>query len=329
VSNNSSLKAAGVKLTTSTAGNTLTFASTSGQAFNVQVTGDVQNKLGFGSFVTGANGAVDYSTITGGSNYDRTTAVGTNTFEISLNGDASSTHSIAVDLTQGDATKAKVTATDTNTTVAITANNNKLNLSVNGHSYTVTLGINATASKNDIAAQINSAISAQGSARVEGNAIVVESNTAGAGGSVQIDSGTANTALGLASAAPVYGQSRSGASIADALNQAFASDSTLQAAGLVADFGTTTANRVTIKSASGVDTFFRVNSRGDSAATKIVSDKNQATYATAGASTTSGSGAVTIDATHNNFRIKVDGAGAYTTITLTQGAGRTLASIAA
>jgi flagellin len=307
----------------------LTFSSTSGQAFNVQVTGDVQNKLGFGSFVAGANGAVDYSTITGGSNYDRTAAVGANTFEISLNGGESSTHSIAVDLTQGDATKAKVTASDTNTTVAITANNNKLNLSVNGNSYTVTLNVNAAASKNDIAAQINTAISAQGSARVEGNAIVIESNTAGAGGSVQIDSGTANTILGLASAAPVYGQSRSGASIADALNQAFASDSTLQAAGLVADFGATTANRITIKSASGVDTFFRVNSRGDSAATNIVSDKNQATYATAGASTTSGSGAVTIDGTHDNFRIKVDGAASYTTITLTQGAGRTLASIAA
>src|SRR4029079_3040089 len=41
------------------------------------------------------------------------------------------------------------------------------------------------------------------------------------------------------------------------------------------------------------------------------------------------SGTVTIDGTHNNFRIKVDGAASYTTITLTQGAGRTLGSIAA
>lgn len=51
VANNTNLKAAGITLTTATAGEGLTFTSTSGQAFNVQVTGDVQNLLGFGSFV--------------------------------------------------------------------------------------------------------------------------------------------------------------------------------------------------------------------------------------------------------------------------------------
>ena len=326
----SGLKGAGISLTTSSAGNTLTFTSDSGQAFNVQVTGDVQNKLGFGSFATGANGAVDYSTISGGANYDSATAVGTNTFEISLNGGDSSTHSIAVDLTAGDATAASVTSSDTNTTVAITANNNKLNLAVNGASFTVSLTTSGASSKNDIADQINSAISAQGTAKVVGNAIVIESNTKGAGGTVQIETGTANTILGLAAAGPVKGTSRSGASIAQYVNQAIASDATLQAAGLVADFGTTAAGKVSIKSASGVDSFFRVNSRGSSAAASVVSSKTHQTYATAGERTLSGAGPFAIvSGTNDNFRIKVDGAGSYSTITLAAGGARTVDSVAA
>lgn len=326
---NAQLKEAGVSLSTSTAGNTLTLTSTSGQAFSVQVTGDVQNRLGFGSFVAGANGAVDYNTLTGSSNYNAATAVGTATFEFSLNGGASNTQSIAVDLTAGDATAAKVTATNTDTTVAVTANNNKLNLAVNGVNYTVTLNINGAASKNDIAAQINTVISAQGSARVEGNAIVIESNTKGAGGSIQVHAGTANTSLGLSSGAAVKGASRSGASIADYLNQAFASNATMQAAGLVADFGVTSAGRITVKSATGVDTYFRVNSRGTTAEASVVSTNNQLTDATAGARTVSGSGTYTIVAGANDqFDITIDG-GSTETITLAAGVNRTVASIAA
>jgi flagellin len=323
------LKEAGISLTTSTAGNTLTLTSTSGQAFSVQVTGDVQNRLGFGSFVAGAGGAVDYTMLTGSSNYNAATAVGTATFEFSLNGGASHTQSVAVDLTAGDATAAKVTGTNTATTVAVTANNNKLNLAVNGVNYTVTLNLDGAASKNDIAHQINSVIAAQGSARVEGNAIIIESNTKGAGGSVQIHNGTANATLGLTAGAAVKGTSRSGASIAEHLNQAFASNPALQAAGLVADFGVTSAGRLTVKSASGVDTYFRLNARGSTGAAEVVSTNNQLTNATAGARTVSGSGTYTIVAGVNDqFDLTIDG-GPTQTITLAAGANRTVASIAA
>lgn len=325
---NTQLKEAGISLTTSTAGNTLTLTSTSGQAFSVQVTGDVQNRLGFGSFVAGAGGAVDYTSLTGASNYNAATAVGTATFEFSLNGGASHTNSIAVDLTGGDATAAKVTGTNTATTVGITANNNKLNLAVNGVNYTVTLSLNGAASKNDIAAQINSVISAQGSARVEGNAIVIESNIKGAGGSVQIHNGTANATLGLTAGAAVKGTSRSGASVAEYLNQAFASNPALQAAGLVADFGVTQSGRLTVKSAAGVETHFRLNARGTTGAATVISTNNQLTEATAGARTFTNTGPFTITAgTNDQFQIAIDGGGLQT-ITLMAGT-RTVAQIAA
>ena len=128
------LKAAGITLTTATAGDALTFTSTKGEAFNVQVTGDTQNLLGFGSFVTGANGSVDYGTLTGSANYNSANAVGTDTFQISLNGGGSNTHSIGVDLTAGDATAGSVTGTDNSAAPisAITNNNNKLNFAIDG-----------------------------------------------------------------------------------------------------------------------------------------------------------------------------------------------------
>jgi len=84
VSGNASLKTTGITLTTSTATDALTFTSSNGEQFSVQVTGDVQNKLGFGSFVAGANGAVDYNSLSGSVNYNSATAVGTDTYQISL-----------------------------------------------------------------------------------------------------------------------------------------------------------------------------------------------------------------------------------------------------
>ncbi|HEY7335819.1 MAG TPA: flagellin [Bryobacteraceae bacterium] len=326
VSSNATLKAAGIDLTTSTAGDALTFTSTKGEQFNVQVTGDTQNLLGFGSFVTGANGAVDYSALTGSSNYDDTTATGTDTFQISLNGAGSSANSIAVDLTQGDATAATVTSTDSAATpVQVTANNNVLNLAVNGHNYTVTLTPGGSLTKSNIAAQINTQISAQGTATVNSsNQVVITSNTKGAGGSVQIENGTANTLLGFAAAGPVKGTSRTGASVAQALNQAFASNATLQAAGLVADYNVTQANKITIQSNNG--TYFRVDSSGSTASGSVIAQIADSTPATAGAATGTVTGSVTTDGTHNDFKITVDG-GTQQDIILAQGAF-TIAQIA-
>lgn len=329
VASNAALQSAGITLTTATATDALGFTSTSGQPFNVQVTGDTQNLLGFGSFVAGSGGAVDYSSLSASTNYNSATAVGTNTFQFSLNGGASASNSVAIDLTAGDATAATVTSTDTSAApVEVTANNNVLNLAVNGQSFTVTLTPGGNTTKNSIANQINTVIAAQGTATVVNNAIVIASNTKGAGGSVQIQSGinsTANTLLGLASGAAVTGTSRSGASIAQALNQYFASNSALQSAGLVADFGVTAANRITVQSANG--TFFRLNSFGSTASAATEASTQQGTLATAGSQTSSVTTSTIVAGTSSDFNIAIDG-GAVHNITLSAGVARTAQSIA-
>jgi flagellin len=329
VSGNAALQAAGITLNTSTATDALGFTANSGQSFNVQVTGDTQDLLGFGSFVTGANGAVNYNSLGASSDYNDATAVGTNTFEFSLNGAASNANAVAVDLTAGDATAATLTSTDTSgAPVEVTANNNVLNLAVNGQSFTVTLTPGGDTTKNSIADQINTAIAAQGTATVVNNAIVIASNTKGAGGSVQIQNGindTANTLLGLAAGASATGTSRSGASVAQALNQYFASNSSLQAAGLVADYNVTTPNRITIQSSN--DTFFRVNSFGDTASAATEGSIQEGTQATAGAQTSSVTASTVVAGTSSDFNIAIDG-GAVHNITLSAGVARTAQSIA-
>ena len=327
VANDAQLKSAGITLTTSTAGDALTFTSNQAQQFTVQVTGDTQNLLGFGSFVTGASGAADYNTLTGSSNYNAATAVGTDTFQISLNGGASNTNSIAVDLAAGDATAASVTGTDNTATPisAITHNNNQLNFAVDGTTYNVSLATGSFVTKNSIANQINSAVGSN-VASVVNNQVVLATTTKGAGGSVQIFAGSANALLGFTPAAAVSGTSRSGANVAQALNQAFAANSSLQAAGLVADYGVTQAGKVTIKSANG--TYFRLDSAGSTAAAKVTSTLGQLTPATSGSITGSVTGTVTITAaTNDDFNVAVDG-GAAQDIKLLAGAGQTLQGIA-
>ena len=76
VSGNSTLQGAQINLTTTAAGNNLVFTTTNGEKFNVAVTGDVQNKLGFGSFIAGAGNKVDYSTIQGVTYNPTTSAAG-------------------------------------------------------------------------------------------------------------------------------------------------------------------------------------------------------------------------------------------------------------
>ena len=100
VANNSSLQAAGITLSSASSGDNLVFQSASGETFQVSVTGDSQNKLGFGSFNADASAAFDYSTITGSAaltpTFDRSGAAQTSTVQISLNGGASSGNAITV-----------------------------------------------------------------------------------------------------------------------------------------------------------------------------------------------------------------------------------------
>ena len=326
VSNNSTLKSAGISLSTSTASNALTFTSTSGQQFSVGVTGDSQNLLGFGSFVTGANGAYDYNTLTAGTSYNSATAVGTSNFEISLGGGASSAAPVAVDLTLGDATAAAATSTDsTATPLAVTANNNTLNLAINGTSFTVSLNAGGSVTKSDIANQINAVITSEGTATVNSNnQLVITSNTKGAGGSIQIQTSSANTLLGLAAGGPVKGTSRSGASVAQALNSAFAANATYQAAGLQATFG---GGNITISSSN--NTYFRLNSYGDVAAAKVVASTLQGTAATAAATTGTTTTATIVAATNDDFNIAINGGSTQHIFLASGGGSQTSAQIAA
>ena len=65
VTNNSALVAAGISLSASTSGNNILFTDNQGQKFQVAVTGDTNNILGFGSFNTDVHSQFDYTTITG------------------------------------------------------------------------------------------------------------------------------------------------------------------------------------------------------------------------------------------------------------------------
>src|ERR1019366_6408643 len=102
------LQAAGLSMTgSSTPGSQLTFTSASGQAFNIEMTGDTSNLLGLGSFSTDAAGNADYTKITAGSAYSAATVTGSATttglavgLEISLNGLAA-TALTPIDLTTG------------------------------------------------------------------------------------------------------------------------------------------------------------------------------------------------------------------------------------
>lgn len=325
VAGNSSLQGAGITLSSSTAANNLVFTSTKGEKFEVAVTGDVQNRLGLGSFVSGAGGAADYATIQGLTYNNTSSAAGTNAkLEFSINGASSSTNDVTVDLTAGDATAATVTSSSSSTGVVnVTANNNKLNLVVNGTAVNVTLTAGAR-TKNDIADSINTALGVNGTATVVGNAITITSATKGRGGSVQVLSGTANTDLGFAtSTSPTFGTSRTGASVADALNTAFAADSQLQAAGLQATFA---GGKVTVASNNG--TFFRVNAQGSKTAASVTGSASDTTVATGGRSSVANAGSYTIVAgASDSFKIKVDG-NAQVAITLSAGT-LTAAQIAA
>ncbi len=330
VSNNVTLKAAGITLTSSTAGNALVFSSSSGGSFKVGVTGDVQNLLGGGSFISGTGNSYDYSALTAGAAYNFPVggAAGTANLQFSINGAASSGNLVSVDLGQGDATAATVTSSTNSGTVNINNANDQLNLNINGTGVTVTLTNNAATTLGSIAAQITTAITASGaSASVVGNAIVLSTTNKGAGQSIQVQAGTANTALGFSTGtAPTYGTARSGASIAAALNAAFASNSTLQAAGLVADFGVTAAGKISVTSSNG--TFFRTDAYGTTAAASVTGTAGAASAATAGTADGTVAGTYAITGANDTLTVQVDGGGAQT-IALTHGGARTATQVAA
>ncbi len=94
VASNASLQAAGITVSTATAGSALVFSNARGERFEALSSGDVGNVLGLGSFQssTGASGTFDYSSIIG--NASGTFAAAPETLEFSVGGGA--TQSLAV-----------------------------------------------------------------------------------------------------------------------------------------------------------------------------------------------------------------------------------------
>lgn len=88
VANNAALQAAGISLTGTTVGGTLTFTSKRGETLSVQAVGDVQNNLGLGSYQNSTSGATafDYTTIAGVAATGGTTK--TDSLEFSIAGGA-------------------------------------------------------------------------------------------------------------------------------------------------------------------------------------------------------------------------------------------------
>jgi len=87
VANNSTLSAAGITATTAAAGSALVFTSNRGERFEVLSSGDLNNRLGLGSYRSsgGASGTFDYTAVTGASG---TFAASAETLEFSVGGGA-------------------------------------------------------------------------------------------------------------------------------------------------------------------------------------------------------------------------------------------------
>jgi flagellin len=254
VNGSGTLAAAGITVSGS-AGSSLVFTNARGEKFNVEVTGDTANQLGFGSFVAGASNAVDYSTIQGAA-YVATTSFGSAHLEFSLNGAASDTNGIDVNLATGDATAATVTGSVANGD----AHGQAVTVNIDG-AGAATINIQAGSTTALAAAADINAASAGVTATVDsGGHIVITANAKG-GHSVVIG-GAGATTLGINGT--ITGNGRSGQSIADVLNSGFAADAELTAAGLNATFS---GGKLTIASSNG--TYFRLNA-GTSAATADV-----------------------------------------------------------
>jgi flagellin len=105
VAANSSLQAAGITVSTATAGSALVFSSNRGERFEVLSSGDLNNRLGLGSYrsSTGASGTFDYASVTGASGAFTASA---ETLEISIGGGAKQ----AITVTPTAATIAAATA---------------------------------------------------------------------------------------------------------------------------------------------------------------------------------------------------------------------------
>jgi len=300
------LAGTGISLATPAASGTkLTFSDSRGQTFNVAVTGDAGDALGFGSFQAGANSAFDYATLTAGATYDPNTAndAGQSVLQFSINGAASPT--VTANLAAANAVAATATSAGAgNATDTITAANNMLSLAVNGTVVNTTLsngvaatsGTAAAGTVNFGAAGVNTFNIAAATSGVEtGSTVAGSLDTSTANQfTVSIDGGTAQT-INLVAAA---GQSQ--ATIAGEITGQLGGKAT-------ASF---VSNQLVITSAStGGNSSIQIGVGGSSGL-----GKGDATTLL-GLDTTLHSGT----AGNNQLNVTLDG-GATTTVSLTTGA---------
>ncbi len=139
VAANASLQAAGIDTVTTSPGSALVFSNSRGERFEVQSSGDLNNRLGLGSFRAsgGASGSFDYTAVTGSGG---TFAAAPQTLEFSLGG--GSTISLAITPTAATiagATQALNAAFAGNTALAaagLVATNDGTNVTITSSSDT-------------------------------------------------------------------------------------------------------------------------------------------------------------------------------------------------
>ncbi len=274
VAGNSSLQAAGITLSSASSGNNLVFQGAGGETFQVSVTGDTQNKLGFGSFKADASASFDYSTITGNGaltpTFDRAFASQSSTLQFSLNAAASSTDSVTVNQL---ADRGIVTGSARGTAVIAAATGN-LVLSVNGTNYTASIVNGATL--NVAVAAINTALGVNGVAELTGTGVstALRIRTNQGANSVVVSASSAATTL--AELNLTANQNATGNSVAavrsdivDQINTQISTHSDLRNSGLQASLdgssqlqlssNNSTFFRVTAFSASNLDLGFGIN----------------------------------------------------------------------
>jgi flagellin len=272
IGNSAELAGAGITLSSASASGNLVFTSAKGEQFQVLATGDSTNVLGLGSFIKGANSAVDYTTITAASSYSTSAASGTATFGVSLNGGAASGNTFSANLAGGDATAATQTGTVVYAAGVVDLSAGvgtlKLSLRVDGGSIlqTASLGTSATTTISSILSSINTALGSAGTATLNGSGnLVLTSASKGANSSIEIVAAGAGTGsdanvltkLGLTGSNVTNGANASIGNVVQQLNDSIATDSDLVKAGLSAS---SSGGKVVISSSNG--TYFRLSAYG-------------------------------------------------------------------
>jgi flagellin len=266
VANNSALSAAGISLSSSTSGNSLVFTDKAGQNFQVAVTGDTSNALGFGSFKADVLGSSSYSTITGTASVPTTPTVNTassGSLNISLNGGA--TNAINVNLKSVQGTISGTAVTDASFANAGLKSTDTLILSVNGVTqtgvdlHTATTLAGAAALINTAAIGVTADLVGSGanqSLRLTSSA----SGTASSVTAMGATGGAALTALGLTAGQSGSGLANAAAVQADAVSQinaAVAGNTALTGGGIQASI---VSNKLVLSSTNGSN--FRVSGSG-------------------------------------------------------------------